>query len=158
MNNKILTAVLITGIVATWFAWLSSADYGDKDFKWFSSKHAFNMMELTDEQIAEREAKHAEREAKEAVIDALLAGQSLTAEQETLRTEIIAERAERKAKREEMKALKEEIKPILEKKRNGEDLTEAEQAKLDEFKENHPGKGFKKGKRGWKWGSRGMNR
>ena len=160
-TNNILAGGLILAILATGL-WFASAD--SEMFNWFKGKNKFERLELTDAEKIEietmtdaekkefmetkKEAKHAEREAKEAVIDAHLAGQSLTVEQETLRAEIIKERAERKAQREEMKALKEEMKPIFEKKRNGEDLTDAEQAKLDEFKENHPGKGFKKGKKG----------
>lgn len=159
MNNKILSAVLIMWIAATWFASFTSADdksetkifkeFKSDNFEWFKKfdrKHRW-MEEITDEEkialesmsLEEKKAffetKKTEKEAKEAVIDTLLAGKTLTSEQETLRDEIIKERAERKQKRLERETKQEEIKEILEKKKSWEELSDEEKTKLDEFKE-----------------------
>lgn len=60
MNNKVLSAILVTWIVATWFAWLSSADdmsidtNSNNSFKEF--RHfKWDWQELTDEQKAQME-------------------------------------------------------------------------------------------------------
>lgn len=86
-----------------------------------------------EEMQAEMEQFRIEREAKEAVIDSLLAWNALTSEQEALRAEIIAERSERKIAMEDMRVKMEQVHSIMKKKKNGEDLTEQEQAVLDEM-------------------------
>ena len=80
------------------------------------------------------------------IISKLLQGTELTDEESV-------ELAEMQEKKLERQAAKEAIAPIMEKKKSGEDLTEAEQAQLDEFKANHKGKkkgGHRKGSRGEK--------
>ena len=101
------------------------------------------------ERDAEMEAKKAERQAYETVIDKLLAGEILTSKEEVLRAEIIEKRAERKALRLEREAEMQEIKSIMDKKQEWVELTEEEQAKLDEMKANK--------KRGKKWHKGGHN-
>lgn len=87
--------------------------------------------EFFEEKRSEAESK---REARETVIDKLLSWETLTSDEEVIKQEIIENRAEMKLKREEM----EEIKTLMEKVKNGETLTDKEQAQLDDFKSNIP--------------------
>jgi len=94
------------------------------------------MEEGSDERKSDRSGKE--------VIEKLLKWETLSDEDEIALAEMQAKKAERTA-------AKEAISPILEKKKAGEELTESEEAQLEEFKANHKGKkGFgKKWKRGW---------
>ncbi len=98
--------------------------------------------------ISEREARYAEsgktvdenseKFQRKTVINKLLSGESLTTTEQTVLTEMKEKRAAREA-----------IQPILEKKKNGEDLTDAETAELEAYKAEYPGK---------KWGKKGGKR
>ncbi len=174
MNNKLLSALLIAGVTATWFAWISNADESNADtttntvkefkkFNWDHGSRGWNHKwgNLTDDEKAaidsmtddekreffeaKRTEHKASRDAKETVIDTLLAWDALSTDQETLRAEIISERAERKIKQVERETQREEMKALFDKKKAWEDLTDWEIAQLEEFKSKH--KGWKK----WKW-------
>ena len=103
--------------------------------------------ELRGEILEKMENKDGERKSKREgkdIIAKLLQGTQLTDEESV-------KFAEMQAKKLERQTAKEAIAPIMQKKKSGEELTEAEQAQLDEFKANHKGKKGKKGhgKRGW---------
>lgn len=100
------------------------------------------------EKMAEKAGSSDNRKSKRGgseVISKLLNGETLSDEESASLVEMQEKHAERAAQREILA-------PIMEKKKAGEDLTEAEQAILDEVKAGHEGKkgGHKKGSRGEK--------
>ena len=178
-NKKILAAVLLTALTATWVTFASNQDVTStwntqKEQRFFKKWFDFNdrkwawfwFQELTQEEKTSLETMTSEekkaffeskmtqmqekRELHEKVIDKLLNKETLTSQEEEIRQEIITQRAENKAKRLEM----EEYRSIMEKQKSNETLTSEEQAKLEEFKQNFPNnwKWF------WKWKHKGFNR
>lgn len=140
------------------FDW--NIEAGRKFMNKLSTEEKASLENMSDEEKKEfletkREENKTNMEAREVVIDALLAWETLTAEQETLRSEIIKLRAERKIQKEEMQAKKEEFREIMEKKKNWEELSEEEKAKIDELKQN---KGFWKKWKKWGFNSRWIHR
>ncbi|MDD2565732.1 MAG: hypothetical protein PHZ26_04150 [Candidatus Gracilibacteria bacterium] len=106
---------------------------------------------------AKKEAQKVERDAKENVIDKLINGETLTDSEkvtlEAIKVERAAQKEERvkmEAQKVEMEAKMAEIKPILEKKKAGTALTEAEQTTLDTFMSTNKGMMKNGGDRGEK--------
>lgn len=111
---------------------------------------------ITAEEQATLEAKQAQHEAKhegknksgnddtrsmgKTVIAKLIAWETLSAEEQTVLEEMKAKRDARDA-----------IQPLMEKKKAGTDLTDAEQEQLDVFKAEYKGKKWKKWERWKRW-------
>lgn len=124
-----------------WF-WLESFEGRNKKWQKLNlltdeEKIAFESMtdaEKKDFLETKKTEKHTLKLARENVIDKLLAWEQLTEEEEIIRAEIIENRAVKKAEMETKKAERDELKEIFEKRKAWEDLTEYEQAKIDDMK------------------------